>query len=1107
MTNSALPGTATYTDNLDGTGTFDWTPTLADSGSYLVTFYATDGAFPAVADSETITITVSNANQEPVLAVIGDTVVLEGANLHFTTSATDADGDIPAMTSSALPGTATYTDNLDGTGTFDWTPTLDDSGSYLVTFYATDGAFPAVSDSETITITVSNTNQEPVLTFIGTQTTPEGGTLDFTASATDPDGDTPFMSTSELPGAAAFVDNGNGTGTFTWVTTFLDAGTYLVTFYATDEFFPGSIDSEQVTIVVGEIGNQAPVWVPLNDTAVYEGTSLILNVSASDPDGDSVALSVNTTLGEYGFADNGDGSGVLTYQPTYADAGIDTVRFIATDDGSPQLSAIFEITVATYNINQPPEFEPTGPFTTAVNDTLVFTVTASDPTDSTGGRLYLSVLDGPANSQLVDNGDNTGTFTFAPAVGQAGIDTVIFLAVDDETPGLTGSLPVEITVLAINFPPVLNSIGPQAVLEGEVLVINASAIDPDGALPPIMSVDTVLENAAFVDNLDGTAVYTFSPNYVQAGLYAVTFEASDGSDSDQEIVLIQVNEAGNQAPVFDSVPSPSVVEADTLIDMVTGSDPDLDSISFTLDTATVPENFTLTDNGDGTASFTFTPSYVQAGIYDIGVIVSDGELADTAILTIDVVEVGNQKPALATVSDAFVNENENLTFEVFATDIDGPPPVLTAAPLPGTATFEDPEADGIGTFDWTPSYDDSGAYVITFYATDADFPSDIDSVQATITVEDVNRKPWYMIPFNQADTVFEGDILEYSIIAWDDDGSIPFIEAYVNGTDSLATNMTLEQSIDGLNRNGLLTFTPDHSQGDIVPPFYYVKFYIIDEFDASLMDSSETITFEVIDKNQYPYLETSDGPGPFDMDEGDTLAFWVRSHDDDGISTMSVENLPDSNCLLDLPVDSVAMFEFRPDYIQAGQYFVSFIAIDDNLAADTLVIEINVAEAGNQAPVWSTPLPDTIDVFVSIAFDTTVSATDPEGGGVILEATPIIPNASWDTANGEGIYAFTPAVDQAGSVYQVLFIATDELGVADTMITHFNVTSALRGDTDSDDVYTMNDVVFLAAYIFRSGPAPHPLESGDADMSGAVNVADIAYMINFLYNFGPRPPQ
>ena len=245
------------------------------------------------------------------------------------------------------------------------------------------------------------------------------------------------------------------------------------------------------------------------------------------------------------------------------------------------------------------------------------------------------------------------------------------------------------------------------------------------------------------------------------------------------------------------------------------------------------------------------------------------------------------------------------------------------------------------------------------------------------------------------------------------------------------------------------------------------------------------------------------------MAEGETLEFGVQAMDNDGTASLSIENLPDSNFILTWPGGPDAcIFWFEPDYIQAGSYQVRFIAVDDGLVADTQEVVINVAEAGNQAPVWSYTLPDTIDVFPSLLFDTTVLATDPEGGAVTLDATPIIPNATWDTLNSEGTYSFTADVGQVGSVFEILFIATDPLGVADTMITHLAVQSVyLRGDTDANGLYTLNDVVYLSSFIFREGPSPHPVETADVDGSGAVNVSDVVYMVNFLYNAGPRPPQ
>jgi hypothetical protein len=108
-----------------------------------------------LSDSDPAVFTVTAINDAPVLASIGAQSTNEGVNLTFNPSASDVDGDTPVMSSSTLPGTATYIDNGNGTGTFDWTPTFSDSGIYNVTFYAADSVFPAVIDSEQVTITVT----------------------------------------------------------------------------------------------------------------------------------------------------------------------------------------------------------------------------------------------------------------------------------------------------------------------------------------------------------------------------------------------------------------------------------------------------------------------------------------------------------------------------------------------------------------------------------------------------------------------------------------------------------------------------------------------------------------------------------------------------------------------------------------------------------------------------------------------------------------------------------------------------------------------------------------------------------------------------------------
>ncbi|MCP4566355.1 MAG: hypothetical protein GY841_02110, partial [FCB group bacterium] len=67
-------------------------------------------------------------------------------------SATDIEST-PVLTTSTLPTGASFVDNADGTGDFDWTPTYLQSGSYDVTFYATDDS--SAVDSEIVNITVA----------------------------------------------------------------------------------------------------------------------------------------------------------------------------------------------------------------------------------------------------------------------------------------------------------------------------------------------------------------------------------------------------------------------------------------------------------------------------------------------------------------------------------------------------------------------------------------------------------------------------------------------------------------------------------------------------------------------------------------------------------------------------------------------------------------------------------------------------------------------------------------------------------------------------------------------------------------------------------------
>jgi hypothetical protein len=150
------------------TGLFSWTPAETQGpGTNSLTVIVTDNGSPAASASETISIVVTEVNAAPVLAAIGNKSVNEGSTLNLT--ATASDGDLPRQTltfslDAGAPGAASIDPT---TGAFSWTPTeAQGPSTNAVTIRVTDNGSPARSDSETISIIVTETNAVPVLTAV-----------------------------------------------------------------------------------------------------------------------------------------------------------------------------------------------------------------------------------------------------------------------------------------------------------------------------------------------------------------------------------------------------------------------------------------------------------------------------------------------------------------------------------------------------------------------------------------------------------------------------------------------------------------------------------------------------------------------------------------------------------------------------------------------------------------------------------------------------------------------------------------------------------------------------------------------------------------------------
>ncbi|HSG98950.1 MAG TPA: Ig-like domain-containing protein, partial [candidate division Zixibacteria bacterium] len=344
-----LPAGATFTPNpLGGSGVFDWTPGFATAGAYQITFYATDDSLAL--DSEVVAIAVSDAgNQAPIFALVSDTSILEGGNLQLIFSATDPDGALPpSLSISSTLSNSTFVDSGNGIGVLNYTPSFFDGGIDTVVVFATDDAIPPITSQLRVVITTFEVNQPPKIDSIGPFAVLVADLLSFTVRASDStDGNIAHklsLSVVSLPPNATFVDNGNNTGTFEFTPDTGQVGVDTIRVLAVDQGAPSLSTTRDIEITVVD-KNQRPVIADVPPSTVIEGGTLVIPVSATDGDGDPLILSVRSGPANSSFVDNGDGTGVFTFTPSFTQGGssgkskIHSVEFRAFDG----LEADFEL--------------------------------------------------------------------------------------------------------------------------------------------------------------------------------------------------------------------------------------------------------------------------------------------------------------------------------------------------------------------------------------------------------------------------------------------------------------------------------------------------------------------------------------------------------------------------------------------------------------------------------------------------------------------------------------------------------------------------------------------------------------------------------------------
>ncbi|MCH8028130.1 MAG: T9SS type A sorting domain-containing protein [candidate division Zixibacteria bacterium] len=124
----------------------------------------------------------------------------------------------------------------------------------------------------------------------------------------------------------------------------LPPGTYADTIVVSADTAFNSPVIVIVSLEILEKPNTPPVLDAIADTTIFEGETLIIGVSASDADGDTLYLSVATLVDNMTFIDSGNGNGQFRFTPNFSQAGVYNLTAHASD-GKDTVSESFTITV------------------------------------------------------------------------------------------------------------------------------------------------------------------------------------------------------------------------------------------------------------------------------------------------------------------------------------------------------------------------------------------------------------------------------------------------------------------------------------------------------------------------------------------------------------------------------------------------------------------------------------------------------------------------------------------------------------------------------------------------------------------------------------------
>ena len=308
-------------------------------------------------------------------------------------------------------------------------------------------------------------NQPPSIAGTPPASVVVGNNYSFTPDAIDPDADTLSFSVAGLPGWASFD---SVTGALTGTPSAGDVGSYdNIRVSVSDGQAESALPPFSITVVMS---NSAPTISGTPATSVVAGSAYAFTPTASDPDGDTLAFSIQNRP-QWASFDTSNGR--LSGTPAAGDVGSYANIRISVSDGMAQ-AALAPFSIAVTASNGAPTISGTPATSVVAGSAYAFTPTASDPD---GDTLSFSIQNRPQWASFdTSNGRLSGT----PAAGDVGSYANIRISVSDGA--LTANLAafsITVSAAAQNGAPTIGGTPPASVLAGSAYTFTPDASDPD----------------------------------------------------------------------------------------------------------------------------------------------------------------------------------------------------------------------------------------------------------------------------------------------------------------------------------------------------------------------------------------------------------------------------------------------------------------------------------------------------------------------------------------------------------------------------------------------------------------------------------------------------